>query len=135
MDVDPALKLIVEIGTKASEETQGRAELGITLVVGGILVSGYVTTVRQFMLGHDCTEPILDTIQANFKSLGIFGDDTLDYIHLRGAKFFSPSQPSFILSGDGGVFWRGRLSEVSGFFLDCLGEVPAEGDEAGDPID
>ncbi|MBP0716154.1 hypothetical protein J8I33_22850 [Burkholderia sp. AcTa6-5] len=43
------------------------------------------------------------------------------YIHIKGARFFSNSGNP--IPGNGGVWWRGRISEVDGF---CLGELSAD---------
>jgi hypothetical protein len=43
-----------------------------------------------------------------------------NYIHLKEAKFFLPSGAGKPIPANQGVWWRGRLSEVSGFILGSL---------------
>ena len=107
-----------------ADDTQGRAESAITLNVGGVLVTGYITSARQFMLSHILTDKFLEVAEGQFKQAGMLSDDSFEYIHLRDAKFFLPGHLPIPSSRDG-VFWRGRLSDVSGFTFGVLGLDPA----------
>jgi hypothetical protein len=117
---DPVLKMIVEVSTRMADQTEGQVQAEITLNVGGFLVSGYITSARQFMLHHVLTDGLLEAAESEFKSAGMLSDDTFEYIHLSRAKFFVPGQPAIPGNVDG-VFWRGRLSDISGFTFGVLG--------------
>ncbi len=104
-------------------------ELDITLTVGGMLISGTLTGVRQYFdeVGSYFASPFSEKpnseqVRATFKKIGdqcscISPSEQTDrpsYIHLRNTLFFDAQgkpQPS----QEGGTWWRGRLSEVQGF--------------------
>jgi hypothetical protein len=119
MDYDPLLKIIVEISTEMADSTQGQVETGITLQVGGMLVTGHIIPVRQFLLEHPLTDRILEAYEKLEKQDPTPEEDKNDayhYIHLSGARIFLPGQPPIPTQGEG-VYWRGRISEVSGFWF------------------
>lgn len=104
-------------------------ELDITLSVGGLLISGTLTGVRQYFdeLGTYFASPFSnkansDEVSATFQKIGdqcscISPSEQTDrpsYIHLKNAIFFD-AQGKPQLSTEGGAWWRGRLSEVQGF--------------------
>ena len=109
-------------------------EIGITLNVGGFLVSGTLISGNKYFEGfatefsgafreQDVAEEIRDTISK-------FGDiyrpkehsepelPPPSFIHLKEARFFHTNGNPLPMNR--GVLWRGRLLEVSGFFLGQL---------------
>lgn len=109
--------------------------IGITLFVGGVLVSG------QLIGGKHYFDGFADTFAAGtdnpddatwfkdmFSKLGdvyVEPDGTYKqdaelphYIHLKDARTFHPSGNP--IPGTGGVWWRGRIREVNGFNLGVL---------------
>jgi hypothetical protein len=108
-------------------------EFGLTLQMGGLLVSGIVTTRRTYFAGfidafasgpedpevgqglREGLAPLLEDVSRK----PVDGEDAPEpiYIHMRQAQFFGtagtpvPSQ---------GVWWRGRISEIDGFILGTL---------------
>jgi hypothetical protein len=109
-------------------------ETGVTLQVGGMMVSGMIIAAPKYF----------DEFAANYAS-GLRNDPALgesfsnlitsykklvevppeemesaplpQYIHLKNALFFTPGQQP--LSSQP-VLWRGRITEVGGFFLGTL---------------
>jgi hypothetical protein len=106
------------------------AELGITLQVGGLLVSGHLVS------GHRWFEAFADQIAAGIADAegreevraayasyaDVYRQDDPDveaplpqFIHLRDAHYFG-ADGSAIPSSQG-VLWRGRVAQVAGFHL------------------
>jgi len=109
-------------------------KLGITVNAGGFLISGILVSGQHYFggfgadLGSSFDDPEIrrgveqayahlgDIYQVGRTSTGV--SPPPNYIHLMGAKFFHiGGQP---IPGNQGVWWRGRISEVSGFFLGML---------------
>jgi hypothetical protein len=121
-------------------------EIGITLCVGGAVVSGQLISGKAFFK-EIANEMLQASGPAGFESvkqslsefIGNIGRSIYEstenveesgqevdrsmkpppgYIHLRDAKFFHNSgQP---MPGNRGIRWRGRLSAVDGFSLGAL---------------
>ncbi len=109
---------------------------GITLQVSGMLVSGYLVSGRQYFEGFaadfsglfddtGAAGAIRDTLSAYGKIYDpqADGEDIVppQFIHLQDARFFSTA--GHPVPGDGGVWWRGRLSGVGGFSLGRLSVI------------
>jgi hypothetical protein len=107
--------------------------LEITLQVGGLLVSGTLVDGGTYFADsgvRDVLERCLDADDPNAARYQLtkwasdfYSDDRERsplYVHLKDARFFSPGcfEPMPRASGR---WWRGRLSEVSGFMLGGLG--------------
>lgn len=107
-------------------------EPGITLTVGGSVVSGTLISMNSFIkdFGEKFTSSMegelretFDKIFENYagpepaskEMLGREEEELPRYIHLRGAKTFAPDGSS--LPTGAGVPWRGKISAVSGFSL------------------
>ena len=122
----------------------GALEMGVTLLVGGLLVSGTLVGgatyfegfSRSFYEGFSSSFPddpeVSESVRSSFAQLGLLypssgdGNTSLpppEFIHLKQAKFFTPgNKPT---PDNQGVWWRGRLSEISGFHLGNLSWTPA----------
>lgn len=116
----------------------GQLSFGVTLNVGGFLISGVMVSGREYFdgLGGDFASGVDDSeaaslIKETFNKYGaIYDIDDVEgkeeglprpaYIHMRDAQFFSTSGDP--VPSNQGVWWRGRISEVQGFVLGCLGE-------------
>lgn len=108
-------------------------EVGVTLQVSGLLVSGVLTGGKAYFEGfaEDYSSGLSDpeaakTVRDSFAMFGEIykkdGEDTTpppQYIHLKNARFFNTSGNP--IPGNKGVWWRGRISEVAGFMLGSLG--------------
>ncbi len=122
---------------------KNRFELGITLNVGGILISGTLAGVKQYFadFGSDFAASFdagkgSEEVKATFKKIGdecvcvsnAEPAESPSYIHLKDARFLDAQGNS--IQGNRGVWWRGRLSEVQGFVLGTLNKpvtAPASG--------
>ena len=110
-------------------------ETGVTLLVGGLLVSGMIIPTMKY----------LDEFAALFAS-GVRDDPKLgasfseffrsykqhlevrpdqgdvpalpQYIHMKHVRFFTPGQNP--LPNNRPALWRGRITEIGGFFLGNL---------------
>ena len=107
--------------------------LGITLNVGGVIVSGTLIGGKRYFEGfaNDFGEglgksELVDMVKQHFQQHGKIYDRPADetsgfdpsFIHLEGAKFFSPGdQP---IPSNRGMFWRGKISSIDGFILGSL---------------
>jgi len=116
----------------------GQLSFGVTLNVGGFLISGVLVSGKEYFdgLGGDVASGVDDSeaaslIQETFNKYGaIYDIDDVKgkeeglprpaYIHMRDARFFSTSGEP--VPSNQGVWWRGRIGEVQGFVLGCLGE-------------
>jgi hypothetical protein len=81
--------------------TDGPLEMGITLQVGGLLVSGKLVSGARYF--EAAARPLPH------------------YIHLTDTKFFSTAGDP--VPAGKGVWWRGRIAEVGGF---TLGQLQAQ---------
>ena len=110
-------------------------EIGITLHVGGTLVSGtlisgkkYFDGIAEIMVKANTNMPEIAESWRSFSEFGTIYDAPPEdstqknpqYIHLLNAHTFS-SGGTPIPSGLG-VLWRGRLTDVSGFSLGVLNQ-------------
>lgn len=111
-------------------------EIGITLQMDGFLVSGHIVNGRKYFDGFSQefisetavgfgNKEALETLRQGFDkyaSLYDKQDDSEDFgasfIHLEGARFFNTNGAP--IPNNRGMWWRGRISEVSGFILGTL---------------
>jgi len=110
-------------------------EIGVTLFVGGVLVSGLLVGGKRYFEGFASTfangvdNPESATFYQNMFAQhanvfvgpdGAYKQDLAapHYIHLKDARTFHPSGNP--IPGNGGVWWRGRIREVDGFSLGTL---------------
>ena len=108
----------------------GNISFGITLNVGGFLVSGTLTGGKEYFEGvaSDFAGTVSDTeeaekIRALFAKPGELysskeNQPSPSYVHIKDARFFNTNGNP--IPGNRGVWWRGRLSEVDGFSLGSL---------------
>ena len=103
-------------------------EIGITLTVGGLLVSGYMVSGHKYFEGfaEDFGSGFPKDIKNpgdGYKELGkIYTDPehpldsrSTSFIHLKNARFYHNSGGA--VPQNRGVWWRGRLTAVDGFML------------------
>lgn len=107
-------------------------EFPITLYVNGLVISGHLVSGHIYFAGlrAQLTE-FFGGDSPNISETVAFltepGDSYLDetnefqdfpqYIHLRGAKIFTPGQKPI---PSGGAWWRGRLTDINGFHFGLL---------------
>lgn len=111
-------------------------EMGLTLVLGGSVVSGTLISGRkyfeafgkEFADAWNGADP--ERLRESFASHGeIYDYEDADnvplpqYLHLQGARVHFPGGN---IPSNRGVLWRGKINAVSGF---CLGSLSP--DEAG----
>lgn len=108
----------------------GGISFGVTLNVGGFLVSGTLIGGKEYFegFGEEFESGLkgLDSagnIKAAFAKNGEIYTSEEDspppsYVHIKGARFFNTNGDP--IPGNKGVWWRGRVSEVDGFFLGLL---------------
>ena len=109
---------------------------GITLNVSGFLISGTLIGGKAYFdgIGTEFSTGFEAQIAENIKeSFAKYGENLysnkeknddnipIGYIHLKDAKFYNTNGNP--IPGNRGVWWRGRLNEVSGFML---GQLQAE---------
>lgn len=108
------------------------ASFGITLQVGGFLVSGTLVGGVEYFEGFasdfasafsdpELAEEYRTAFAAGAEHYRNVPEDkrsNVSYVHLKEARFFNTSGKP--IPGNRGVWWRGRLSEVSGFVLGSL---------------
>ena len=114
--------------------------IGVTLQTGGFLVSGrlisgavYFEEFAEEYAGHgdgEADKAVFRRYAKEFRE-GLARDAASppeagltppQFVHLRDARFYQSSgQP--VVGGETGVLWRGRITEVQGFFLGELGQA------------
>ena len=118
---------MVEWAETADDVDLDRRTIGITLTVGGLLVTGELISAKTYMdefLHGTLRDKMRFAIEAN-DSLkqqienAPVGED--GFIHLRNAKFLLPTGQPPVPGVGNGVLWRGRLDSVDGFFVGLLG--------------
>lgn len=108
-------------------------EFPITLFVGGLIVSGLLTSGHKYFqgLGEQLTQFFGGPSEETSKTVGyftspgdIYTEDTASepkpppqFIHLRAAMVFSPGQTPI---PNGGSWWRGRVANVDAFHFGSL---------------
>ena len=111
-------------------------EMGITLTVGGFLISGFLASGKRYFddlaeaaINVDLSEETREQLRKYYLNFGSAYEMSPEtdaeapspvYLHLRDAKYFHHSGKS--IPGNASVWWRGRISEVNGFSLGVLGE-------------
>lgn len=111
-----------------------KVEMGISLNVGGLVISGTLFTGEEYfkIFASDFSKGFEQFEEKEVsiirKSLETWGDvyknsekinvDDVIYIHLKNAKFFVPGQKP--IPSNAGVCWRGKISAVDGFTLGKL---------------
>jgi hypothetical protein len=108
-------------------------EVGITLQVSGLLVSGILVGGKAYFEGFadDFSSAFAndpegaESVRSSFAKYGeIYKEEEgkesppPQYIHLKNTRFFNTSGNP--IPGNRGVWWRGRISEVGGFTLGSL---------------
>ena len=108
--------------------------IGVTLQVSGLLVSGHIVSgkayfeaVGQQLIGAGAQNAALaDQLRKMFATFGsAYPDDpgqgerpVPQFIHLQNARFYSTDGTP--APTNEGVWWRGRISEISGIVIGIL---------------
>jgi hypothetical protein len=121
---DPLLEHIIDL---AEAETPVEAE--VTLIVGGMLVTGRVVSEETYMAHHALTRAWLELDDESEDGSDVEAseegddedeedddgdsDDEIVFVHLRNARMHAPGQPA----GGTGAYCRISLADVTGFSL------------------
>ena len=140
--IDPVLATLVEVANHEKCEDETPVEIHITVVVGGATVTGVLTSNAKWFeaqpmlnsyaegLREDAAEQ--NAVMSALESLedidphwrrAIHAEASVGYLHLRNARFFAG--PNLVPSKNGnsdGMFWRCKLTDVSGWALGSIGE-------------
>jgi hypothetical protein len=108
---------------------------GVTLQVSGLLVSGYLVSGKayfeaigqQIVSGFEQNAALADQMRKMFETFeSAYPSDPAQadrpvpqFIHLQNARFYSTDGKP--VPTDTGVWWRGRISEISGIVIGILG--------------
>jgi hypothetical protein len=111
----------------------GGLRVGLTVQVSGFLVSGELCGGRDYfdgmaeefvggIQGIDDPESIRNSFarlrDEYYPQVPVDKKADPSFIHLKNARFFNTAGNP--IPGNGGVWWRGRISEVGGFILGLL---------------
>lgn len=100
--------------------------LAITLNVNGALVTGTTISAQSyfekvsenFQDGNDVAQSLSEQLQGASESAANSSDEEANFIHLQEAQVYcGDSNPT---PSKGKFLWRGKLSEVEGFFLGTI---------------
>jgi hypothetical protein len=108
---------------------------GVTLQVSGLLVSGYLVSGKayfeaigqQVVKGYAQNAALADQMRKMFATFeSAYPNDPTQtdrpvpqFVHLQNARFYSTDGTP--VPSDAGVWWRGRISEISGIVIGILG--------------
>lgn len=127
-DKDWFLQILVNI------VNSGELSFGITLNVGGFLVTGQLVGGKAYFEGFGAEfagslgdSAAVAEVKAAFANRGEvysapYDANLLTYIHLKDARFYNTDGAP--IPSNRGVWWRGRIAAVDGF---SLGALRAEG--------
>ncbi len=135
---EPVDWFLAELVRRAND---GGLSIGITLCVGGTLVSGSLIGGRAYFEGfaENVAAAATDAETAERARAFFRGPaamyrseerrlrdvaadpEPLAYIHLEDARFFTVAGDP--IPGNHGVYWRGKLSAVDGFVLGTMGTM------------
>ncbi len=119
---DPLLGVLVRICRSIADSSDGRLEQGVTLQMGGLLVSGLVVSLKEYLLSHailDMVDEVREVVMKEVVDEADVFEDPERFIHLKNAQFHSPGQLPIPSLGEG-TFWRGRIDRVDGFVVGHL---------------
>ncbi len=112
---------ILEFFTHASNKHD--FALDITLNVNGALITGTTISAKEYFdtlsdsigNGNDVAQKLSEKLADAGQSLENTGDSQTNFIHLKNTKvYLGDSKPT---PSQGKIVWRGKLSDVDGFFL------------------
>lgn len=102
-------------------ESDKAIETDVTLLVDGLLISGFVISADKYMKHH----VIAEAYWKNLNNRGLVANDPTDrpanFIHMRDAKYYLPGANP--IPGNTGVFVRISLSSIHAF---SFGKLEAE---------
>ena len=107
------MKDVMLISLIALAEADPPMEHDVTLLVGGFLVSGFVTSYEKYAQHHQTTAGIESAIQQAAADAPEPTEKTYNFIHLRDAKYYTPGAAP--IPGNMGLFVRISLHSVHGF--------------------
>jgi len=115
---DSILTSLVKLAMQGTPES----EQGVSLFVGGFLVSGFVISHEKYAQHHMITRVVYDEANKRLKetdaAIQSVPHEFSKYIHLRDAKFYVPvGKPIF---QNIGLFVRFPIEAVNGFFFGIL---------------
>ena len=113
---DRVLQILVSVVNK------GGQELGITLNVGGLIVSGILISNKKYW--EDSQPGLRDMLKESGEKVD--PQDELYYIHLKDAMYFNAGEHPVPV---GGMWWRGKINSVDGF---SLARLAVEAEEQSD---
>jgi hypothetical protein len=103
-NVDIILKSFVMIYNKDKKQES----IKITLNVQGIIISGEICSVQEYLMEMFDDEEVFISEEV----------EEPKHIHLKNAQIFVPGNPP--LPSKDGVYWRGKLADVNGFYIGKL---------------
>lgn len=102
-------------------------EQDVTLMVNGLLVSGYIISVEKWREHHHTLDAIGKALDADAELTEAEAEcPPPNFIHLRNSQIRTPGQ-SPIPADEDGVFVRIPLLAVDGFLMGRIREVPVQG--------
>jgi hypothetical protein len=118
---DPILESAINLAGASEPE-----EAGVLLLVGGILVSGYIVSAKSYQEGQRLMKTRLGSTKEQEQLIAASAQIAPDFIHLRDTQYSVPGQSSSASWVEG--YSRISLDAVNGFsFLPDECEAPESG--------
>lgn len=131
---DPRLEALVHIVNSVEN-----GDVGVTLFVNGCIVTGMLIGARMYLkeyarqwrgamsdpeIAEEVERIIIDQGEESIRKLEAQESPPRNaFIHLRNARYITGH---VIAPQEGGLLWRGRLSEVSGWSLGAISVTEAK---------
>ena len=121
MGIESSKDSILEFFTQASNKHD--FALDITLNVNGALITGTTISAKEYFdtlsdsigNGNEVAQKLSEKLADAGQSIEDAADAQTNFIHLKNTKvYLGDSNPT---PSQGKIVWRGKLSEVDGFFL------------------
>jgi hypothetical protein len=107
------MKDVMLLALIAIAEAEEPIEHDVTLLVGGLLVSGFIISADKFMKHHQTSTGIWNILNKMESEEPQPTDAPREYIHLRGAKYYFPGAKP--IPDNTSIFVRISLESVHGF--------------------
>ncbi|MFX3674610.1 MAG: gas vesicle accessory protein GvpU [Paenisporosarcina sp.] len=117
----PAKDNILEFLVQAANKHD--FNLDITLNVNGAVISGTMVSAKEYFStlsgtfedGNDIAQMLSEQLEQAGEAAGSCDDNGANFLHMKDTKVYcGDSKPT---PSKGQILWRGKLSEIDGFFL------------------
>jgi hypothetical protein len=118
--------LLIQLVEAFANEVSGK--MSITLFVHGLIITGLLIGEKAYFEASGFKTLLIEELDSTFNSDELLENERkisqlndTEFIHLKNAKFSYGN--SLAPSDNKGIYWRGRLSSIDGFFLGSFASI------------